>query len=52
MIKEGVPLTRTYYLANAYGPPEWWPEDIEAVLPDALKVVSREDKIGVVIGSA
>ena len=52
MIKDGLPLERTAYLAYVYGPPEWWPEDIETVLPGVFKTVSDDDRVGQVKGSA
>ncbi len=52
MIRDGCPLDRTCYLAYMYGPPEEWPKDVDAALPDVLKRVSGKDRVGVVVGSA
>tara|TARA_Y100001934_G_scaffold253444_1_gene318468 strand:- start:2206 stop:2421 length:216 start_codon:yes stop_codon:yes gene_type:complete len=53
ILNEGVgPLNRAHYLAYMYGPPEEWPEDIEASLPGIFKTVSNEDRVGAVEGSA
>ena len=52
MIRDGCPLSRTCYLAYMYGPPEEWPKDVDAALPDVLKRVSGEDHVGVVVGGA
>ncbi len=52
MIKEGISLDRTSYLAYVYGPPEWWPNDIESSLPGVFKIASGDDRVGPVKGSA
>jgi hypothetical protein len=52
MLNEGVSLTPTYYFAYMFGPPECWPEDRDAALPGIFKSVSKDDKIGRVVGSA
>ena len=52
MIRDGLPLSRTCYLAYMYGPPEEWPKDVDAALPDVLKRVSGKDRVGVVVGGA
>lgn len=52
MIRNGCPLDRTAYLAYMYGPPEEWPKDEDAALPGVFKVVSGEDRVGIIKGSA
>jgi hypothetical protein len=52
MLNDGISLDRTSYLAYVYGPPEWWPKDIESTLPGVFKFVSDDDRVGPVKGSA
>ena len=52
MLSEGLPIEPMTYLAYVYGPPECWPEDTEGALPGILKTVSKDDKVGRIIGSA
>ncbi len=52
MIKDGLPLERMNYLAYVFGPPEWWPEDIDNALPGVFKTVSSDDRVGKIKGSA
>jgi hypothetical protein len=52
MLNEGISLDRTSYLAYVYGPPEWWPKDVENALPGVFKTVSDDDRVGPVKGSA
>jgi hypothetical protein len=52
MLREGCPLDRTAYLAYMYGPPEEWPKDEDAALPGIFKTVSKDDRVGVIKGSA
>lgn len=52
MLRDGISLEPMNYLAYVYGPPEWWPQDVEEALPGVLKKVSDDDNVGMVMGSA
>ena len=52
MLRDGLSIERSNYLAYVYGPPENWLENREAALPDVLRTVSASDKVGPIVGSA